>query len=429
MASSGIASGWPIARIFGIQVRIHATWLLIFFLLTLSLATEILPLSDLAGGGPWWRGEAVFNQIHAYEQKHPWLPQQEVLERFGVRQAPDWQYWLLGAIGSLGLFVCVLAHEISHSLVAMRSGIPVKGITLFLFGGVSELKAEAMSPGDELRMAAAGPIMSALLGAGCGVIYYAAYELLPTQARSLLYYFMFINLSLAVFNLLPGFPLDGGRILRAILWKHYQDFARATMAAAWWGKAIGTGFIALGILEFWAGFMVSHSISLGPLWLVLIGLFLRHAAGASSQQLTLKRAFGGLTVRDVIQESVVTVPPDVTLDQLVDLYFYPHRFRSFPVLEAGRLVGMVSLKDVQAVPRAEWPSRTVREAMHQVREENLVRSDDDLTSVFRKMMEEGKGHLPVVDDGRLCGMVTRHDIMTLMQLRTDLGAPGRPGRS
>jgi CBS domain-containing protein len=165
---------------------------------------------------------------------------------------------------------------------------------------------------------------------------------------------------------------------------------------------------------------------LGPLWLVVIGLFLRHVARASYRQLAVRDAFAGLTPREVMQPDVVTVDPDLALDRLVDEYFYTYKFRSFPVLEGGRLIGAISLKDVQGVPRAQWPARRVRDAMHLVREENLVCPGDDLSDVFRKMAEEDKGHLPVVEDGRLVGIVTRHDIMTLIQLKTDLGGHCRP---
>jgi len=428
MADGGLGSGWRIARIFGITVRIHASWIVIFFLLTYSLASEVLPLSDLAGGGPWWEGSDSLRRMAAYRQYHPGMSLQGVEDALGIERWPEWHYWLLAVIGTLGLFVCVLAHEIAHSIVAREAGIPVEGITLFLFGGVSRLKEEAQTPGVEFRVAAAGPLMSLAIGLACGVLYYGAGPSLPPQARALLYYFLFINLGLVVFNLLPGFPLDGGRLLRAILWKRYQSLTRATAAAAWWGKAIGAGFVAIGLVEFWVEFTVTRDLSLGPLWLVLIGLFLRNAAKASHQQVTLRASFAGLTVRDVIQQNVVAVSPEVTLEQLVDHYFYTYRFRSFPVLEADRLAGMIGLKDVQAVPRTEWAARTVRDAMHQVREENLVRPGDDLASVFRKMMEEDKGHLPVVEDGRLRGMVTRHDIMTLLQIRTDLGDAARTGR-
>ncbi|MBM4019801.1 MAG: CBS domain-containing protein, partial [Planctomycetes bacterium] len=344
----GGLSGWRIARIFGITVRIHATWLLIFFLLAYSLAENLLPQSSMVGGGPWWRGAASYDRIVAYQrQPGERLSFQEAAGDLGITVWPTWQYWLLGIIGSIGLFVCVLAHEIAHSLVARGAGIPVEGITLFLFGGVSQLKEDAATPGDEFRIAAVGPLMSLALGVACGALYYGFGGALPPQARAILYYFTFINLALVVFNLLPGFPLDGGRLLRAVLWRRYGDVGRATAVASWWGKAIGTGFVVLGLVEFWWEFTVAHVLSLGPLWLVVIGLFLRHAARASYQQLAVRGAFEGLTAREALQPGVVTVPPDLMLDRVVDEYFYKYKFRSFPVLEEGRLVGVISLKDVQ----------------------------------------------------------------------------------
>ena len=425
MASGGL-SGWAIARIFGITIRIHASWVLIFLLLAYSLAEDVLPQASMVDGGPWWGGARDYSRILSYQMRSEEdVSFQEAADELGITVWPTWQYWLLGVIGSVGFFVCVLAHEISHSIVANRAGIPVEGITLFVFGGVSQLKKETETPGDEFRVAAAGPAMSVGLGLACGALYLGLDGALPAQARAILFYFAFINLALAAFNLLPGFPLDGGRLLRAVLWNRYQDMARATVAASRWGEAIGTGFAAFGLfLICWAA--VHQQLWLGPLWLVVIGLFLRHVARASYRQLAVRDAFAGLTPREVMQPDVVTVEPDLALDRLVDEYFYTHKFRSFPVLEGGRLIGVISLKDVQAVPRAQWPARRVRDAMHLVREENLVRPGDDLSDVFRKMAEEDKGHLPVVEDGRLVGIVTRHDIMTLIQLKTDLGGHWRP---
>jgi CBS domain-containing protein len=163
---------------------------------------------------------------------------------------------------------------------------------------------------------------------------------------------------------------------------------------------------------------------MASLWMIFIGLFLRYAAGAAYQQMAIREAFAGLTVRSLLQDQVVTVPPDLALERLVDDYFYRYRFRSFPVLADGRFVGMVGLKDVQAVPRGQWAATTVGQAMHEVREENRIHPDDDLRSVFRKMTEADKGHLPVIENGRLAGIVTRHDIMDLLHVRLELGEGG-----
>jgi Zn-dependent protease/CBS domain-containing protein len=426
MSFAGTMRGLPVARIFGITVRVHASWVIIFLLMAWNLAADILPASNLAGGHGWLPSD----HLARFVQENPKASLQQKALEAGVTLWPVWQYWVLGAVGSLGLFICVLLHELSHSLVAIRNGIPVEGITLFLFGGVSQLKGEAANPGVEWRMAAAGPLMSLALGLVSGLLYFGLGDLLPPQALALLFYSLVINLMLAFFNLLPGFPLDGGRLLRALLWKRYKDMKRATQVAVRWGRGVGLAFIGLGVLEF---VLTSKRESgpdvLGPLWLVLIGWFLSQAAQASIRQVAVRDMFAGLRVRDVTQPNVVTVPPDLTLDRLVDEFFYAHRFRSFPVLAEGRLAGVVSLQDLQAVPRLQWPAVRVDQAMHQVRPENLVRPDDDLASVFQKMGEEGRGHLPVVEDGRLVGIITRHDIMTLIQLKTDLGGPARPAGS
>jgi Zn-dependent protease/CBS domain-containing protein len=426
MSERGQLTGLPIARLYGIRIRIHASWLVIFLLFAYLLATQFLPLSNLVHGGWWGNGVAVLDAFAKSHGLHGQLNPATVAQELGIGW-PEWQYWVLGVIGSLGLFVCVLAHEISHSLVARGHGIEVEDITLFLLGGVSQLKEESAAPGVEFKVAAAGPLMSIFLGLGTWALYWALGDQFPEQARALLIFFIFINLMLAVFNLLPGYPLDGGRLLRAILWKRYQDMNRATVAAAKWGRAIGMGFIVWGFWALWITWENTGQIDLlGPPWMILIGWFLRQAAKASVQQITVRDTFSGLTVGDVIRPEVVTVEPDLTLDRLVDEYFYRYRFRSFPVLEDGRLVGMVSLKDLQAVPRSDWPARRVRDAMHQVGEENLVHPTDDLASIFQKMAQADKGHLPVVEDGRLVGIVTRHDIMTLIQLKTDFGGHVQP---
>ncbi|HUS45727.1 MAG TPA: site-2 protease family protein [Phycisphaerae bacterium] len=418
MATALLASGLKIARIFGITIRVHASWLLIFFLLVWSLAAHFLPMADLADGGPWWRGA---ERAREYQREHPGATD---LEAFGaLRNWPTWHYWVLGAVGTLGLFVCVLAHELSHSLVARANGIPVEGITLFVFGGVSRLKDEARTPEVELKVALVGPLTSIVIAAAFGALYFGFGDWFAEQARALLFYFAFVNGMLAAFNLLPGFPLDGGRVLRAALWKWRGNLRRATATAASIGRGLGAVMIGLGVLMFlmtWA---------IGPLWLVFIGMFMRHAAQTSYQQVAIREALSGLAVRDILQEEVIWVEPDLTLERLVDEYFFRYRFRSFPVLEEGWLVGMISLKDVQGVPRAEWPGTPVREVLHRVREENLVRPDDSLVDAFRKMMDEDTGHLPVVEGDRLCGIVTRHDMMNLIQIKTDLAEAGAAGRN
>jgi len=421
MAAGSLASGLPIARIFGITVRIHVTWLVIFLLLTFSLATFLLPLSSMVDGGPWWQGRDISVQITRYMHAYD-VSEEVAAHRLGVALWPRWQYWVLGAIGSLGLFVCVLAHELSHSVVAMQVGIPVEGITLFIFGGMARIGGEAKEPGDEFKVAAAGPLMSLALGVGAGLVYYGAGEWLgwlSPQAQALMHYFMFINLVLMAFNLVPGFPLDGGRLLRAMLWKLLGDFRQATYVASWFGRGVAGLLIAVGVLEF-----LLIGFDLGALWWVIIGMFLWQAAKGSYQQVQLRDALAGLTVRDVLETDVTTVSPDLTVEELVRDYFYRRRRRSFPVVENGDLVGLVRLKDVRALPQRDWPVYRVRDATRRVDPSAMVGPDDDLETVFHKLMQADGTHLPVVENGRLVGVVTRHDLMNLLEIRTDLGPGG-----
>ena len=425
MSTGMLGSGLPIARFFGITIRVHWSWLLFFFLMVFMLATEFFPLSNAAEEGLWWEGGDRLNEFHRFARRHPYAGRDEVARAVGVDLWPEWQYWVLAVIGTVGLFVCVLAHELAHSVVAKGQGIGVAGITLFIFGGVARLRDEASSPGAEFRMAAAGPLMSLAIGGACGILYFALGRSIPEQARALLFYFTFVNIILALFNLLPGFPLDGGRLFRAVLWKVTGSIRRATAVTSGTGKFLGMLLIVFGIYLLWYSWHKTGQPEFGPLWLVFIGLFLRSAAEAGYQQVALREAFAGMTVGDILQPEVITVPPDLTLDRLVDEYFYRYRFRSFPVLEGGRLVGMVGLKDLQAVSRGDWPATPVWRAMHQVREANFVHPDDDLLSVFRKMTDADKGHLPVAQGDRLVGIVTRHDIMNLIQIKTDLAEEAR----
>ena len=420
MSRSSLASGLKIARFFGITIRVHWSWLLFFFLMVFLLATQFLPMSDAADGGLWWKGGESLNKFYQFAQAHPDASRDEVARAVGLDLWPEWQYWVLAAVGTLGLFVCVLAHELAHSLVAKSNGMEVEGITLFIFGGVARLRDEAQGPSAEFKVAAAGPLMSLAIGAACGIFYVALQGIIPEQAQVLLFYFAFTNVMLAAFNLLPGFPLDGGRLLRAVLWKVTGSVRRATAVASGTGKFLGMMLIVFGIYLMWDYWRQTGQLTFGPLWFIFIGLFLRSAAEAGYQQVALREAFTGLKVRDILQSGIVAVAPDLTLEQLVDEYFYRYRYRSFPVLEGERLGGMIGLKDVQSVSRALWPEVRVRDAMHRVQEANLVHPDDDLLNVFRKMTSEDKGHLPVADGGRLVGIVTRHDIMNLIQIKTDL---------
>ena len=422
MAVRSLASGWKIARIFDITIRVHVTWLIIVALLTYSLAVALLPLSNLAEGRWWGKGLELERRIQDYSRSHPGVPEAAVYERFGVEPWPQWHYWVLGLIGALGLFVCVLAHELSHSLVARAEGIPVEGITLFIFGGMARIGGEARTPDSEFKVAAAGPLMSLAIGLSCGLLYWMVGSFLAPQARALLFYFMFVNVLLMVFNLVPGFPLDGGRLLRAILWKILDNFRRATFVASICGRVVAGGMILVALLV-----ALGNGDLLGGAWLGIIGLFLWHAAKASYRQVELREALAGLTARDAVRPEPVTVAPDLTLDELVQAYFWRHRQHNFPVTDAGgRALGRVGLSEVRSVPRAEWTTRPVRDVMRRINRTETVSLDEDMWSVFQKTMQVDGAALPVVDDdGRLTGVVTQADVMNLLRIRTELTAGGR----
>jgi Zn-dependent protease/CBS domain-containing protein len=420
MAKQSLGSGLPIARVFGITVRVHVTWLIIVGLLTYSLAAVVLPLSSLADGGWWGKGAQIEAQMQRYAENHPGMPQTAIDKRFGVERWPWWQYWLLGFIGAMGLFVCVLAHELSHSLVAKEEGIPVEGITLFIFGGMARIGGEASTPDVEFKVAAAGPLMSLAIGVACGLMYLVGGGFLPAQARSLLFYFAFINLLLMTFNLVPGFPLDGGRLLRAILWKILGNFRQATFVASIFGRVVAGGLIGLGGLSLIFGGM------LGGFWLVVIGLFLWHAAKASYEQVRLREALKGLTARDALTEDATVVGPDLSVDRLIGEYFYKYRRRSFPVVaDDGRVQGVVRLGDVRSLSESERQSRTVRETMRPLGDAETAAPGEDLSAVFQKLARPDGNYLPVVaEDGTLAGVVTQHDLMNLLEIRSELGENG-----
>ncbi|MEA3368150.1 MAG: site-2 protease family protein [Planctomycetota bacterium] len=420
MANRSLASGWPIARIFGITIRVHVTWLVIVLLLTYSLATALLPLSSLADGGWWGRGLEIQSRMDEYADAHPGMPQEAIYKRFGVQTWPRWQYWVLGLIGALGLFVCVLAHELSHSVVAQQEGIHVEGITLFIFGGMARIGSEPRTPDIEFKVAAAGPLMSLAIGVACGLIYLVSRSALPQQARALMFYFAFINLLLMAFNLVPGFPLDGGRLLRAVLWKILGNFRQATYVASWCGRGVAAVLILIGAVNIlFGGF-------LGAFWWVVIGLFLWHAAKSSYEQVQLRQALEGLTARDALQPNTVSVDPDLTLDRLVQDYCYRYRSRSFPVVAGdGQVQGLVRLSDVRSLPRIDWQVRRVRDAMKPLNGTHVVSPEEDLSSVLAKLGRADGAYLPVVaEDGTLAGVVTQHDVMNLLEIRKELGAGG-----
>jgi Zn-dependent protease len=373
--------GFPLFRIAGIQVRADPSWLLIFLLIWWSLAAGYLPSRQ---------------------------PEASALET-----------WAAGLLAALLFFLSLLLHELSHSLVARRAGHEVRSITLFLFGGAAEMTSEPEDPGTELRIAIVGPLASFALA----LCFWLAGRLLPAATPDLLAgvvgYLAWINLALGVFNLLPGFPLDGGRILRALIWWRTGSLRRASRVATEAGKGLGLGLAVLGGIQIFSGALV------GGIWLVLIGLFARGLAERSYQGLMLRELLEQVSVEDVMVREPVSVPADLTLDRLVDEYILGRGFRGFPVLEDGRVIGLISVDRLRAVPHERRAQQRVRDHLEALDERNVVTPETPLLEALRKMGSLGAQRLLVMRPGARepVGLLTRSGLARFVELRQALAAP------
>ena len=358
-------------RLWGIPVEVNLSWLFVLALMTWSFATgwytDVLP----DGSKP--------------------------------------ELWLLGFLTAILLFVSILFHEFSHSLVASRNGLPIRKITLFLFGGVAQMDRDVDNPALELKMAAAGPAMSVVLT----VVFFAlsklfsGHRLLFPLTQNLAY----INLIVLVFNMVPGFPLDGGRILRAVIWRKTGNIQRATRIASRIGNAFAIILMVYGVFNFFVGQFV------GGIWLIFIGYFLRQTAQSGYLLVTLQQTLGSLKVSDVMRAPVVTVDASLNLRHLVDDYFLKHHYGSFPVLESGALIGMVSLKDVKRVEMEDWQRATVRDIADREVAQYALHPEYAAETLLHLIMKKGYGRLPVIDnDGRVVGIVSRRDLMETIKM-------------
>jgi Zn-dependent protease/predicted transcriptional regulator len=359
-----VSGSVTIFRVRGIPVRAHPSWLLILALLTWNLAVGYFP------------------------QVLPDLPAAAL--------------WIRGLVAALLLFVSVLLHELAHCIAALRYGIPVSSITLHIFGGVSQMEREPERPGAEFTIAVVGPLASFALAAALAL---GARALDPGPgARATMQYLAFVNVLLGIFNLIPGFPLDGGRVLRAALWRLKGDGAWATRVAARTGSAFAVILIGLGILRAFTGELI------GGLWFVLIGLFLRQSAEQSYQQLAVRSGLSPYAVRDVMARQVTVVPAEATAAEVVDRYFWQHHVSSFPVVEGDRVVGIVALDRVKALtPEARETSRA-RDVMLPLSEALTVAPGDSLWHALEKLTQNGLGRVAVLEGGRLVGYLSVKDV-------------------
>ena len=376
---------WQIGQALGIPIRVHASWFLVFFLVTWTLATDYLP-DSLPGFSP---------------------------ER----------YWLMGGMAAVLLFLSVLLHELGHSYVALRYSIPIDRITLFIFGGVAHMRKEAPTPRAEFLIAAAGPAVSVVLGAAClGFV-----ELTESmqQQRDLQGVVILsallgaMNVQLGLFNLIPGFPLDGGRVLRAGLWAWRKDFYRATKQASIVGLGFGVVFVLLGVMMLVGSAMGGVPVSMASTgsWIVLIGAFLFVAALASRRQAAMRQTLAAVPLRNLMVTTVVTIPAQCTLEEAVNRYFQPYGYGGFPVLDDERLVGLITAHDIQAVSPAAWSWRQVGQVMRQVVPSLIVEPNTPVIQVMEYMVREGWDRLVVMQDGKIVGLVTHSAILHFLQLR------------
>lgn len=363
-----MTGGLRIGRFFGFEVRLDASWFVVFFLVLWS-----------------------FWQV-AFPPRYPGLSNGE--------------YILMGLAGAILFFVSVLLHELAHSAVARTRGIEVEGITLFIFGGMARTRSEPETPKDEFLLTAAGPLMSAAIG--FFLLLFASVGRsfgLHVAITGVADYLALLNFVLAVFNLIPGLPLDGGRLFRALVWHLTGDIRKATRWASLTGRAFGFVLIGLGVLQLFNRFFI------GGIWFVFIGWFLAQAAEASYQQLIMRRILEGVRAREAMTQDPETVSPRLSLRELVDEYFLQRRYNAFPVVaESGELLGLVTLGQVKQVKRDEWHGTGVSDVMMPLDGAAVVKPDDSLAEALSRMQRADIGRALVVDYGLLEGVITRSDV-------------------
>lgn len=326
-------------------------------------------------------------------------------------------HWLMGICAALLLFICLLAHELSHSYVAKTHQLPISGITLFIFGGVAHMEKEPATPEVEFKMAIAGPIMSFLLGILFWLISQGLYSLgFPQAVYAVTEYLTILNFVVGIFNLIPGFPLDGGRVLRAAVWQISGDLRRATLIASSLGKGFAYLLIGLGFLGLLTGNLLSG------VWFIFLGIFLMEAAELSYQQVVMKKVLTGVKVEKLMSKNVITVPALMTLDHLVEEYFFKYRFTSFPVVEDDTLLGLITFHGIKEIDRSLWGQTTARQIMLPLNSDLLIRKDDDLIEATGKIARNQVGRLLVIEDSKLIGILSQRDVIRWFEFKEGAGA-------
>lgn len=368
-----------LGRLFGIEIGLHSSWFIIAFLITLSLS-----------------GHFRFTN-------------------------PDWspnEVWISAILTGILFFTAIVIHEMAHALVARSRGIPVRSITLFALGGVASISKESEDARTEFWVGLVGPLASVAVSLICLGLAWAfgwrpdAATMTPTQA--VLSWLGYINLGLAVFNMIPGFPLDGGRVLRAILWWATGDVARATRMSARVGQGVAFIFIFIGIAQFFGG------AGLGGIWLVFIGGFLLNAAGASYRQVEVMERLRGIRAADIMLRHCPTVDRHLTLQELVDEQLLRTGKRTFVVVDGDTVVGLITPNEVKEVDRSQWRQVAVGGAMRPLHQVRTVSPDTPLSDALGVMIEQDVHQLPVLSSGRLVGVISRGDILRVLRTRAEL---------
>jgi Zn-dependent protease/predicted transcriptional regulator len=366
-------SGINLFKIAGIQINIDMSWFIIFLLVLWSLSAGYFP-----------------------------------------RQFPDQSaqvYWGAGLVATILFFFSVLFHEMSHSLMAQRCGIEISEIKLFIFGGVSRLSEEAKNPVNEFKIAVVGPLSSFVLA----IFFWFCQNLLGGLQLPLLQaitgYLVWINIALGIFNLLPGFPLDGGRILRAVLWHTTGSLSRATKWASDVGKGLAIALMVLGAIQIFTGMLI------GGIWLIFIGMFLRGVAEGGYQEVLMRQSLEDAQVREVMIEDVVNVQPDLTIRELVTDYFLRYGFKGFPVMDSGKITGVISLAEVKNIDRGHESTTRVADIMQHLNDSIIISPDMSLIVAMHKMASENTARLLVMENDQFLGMITKTGLLRFLEIR------------
>jgi Zn-dependent protease/CBS domain-containing protein len=358
-------TSWRVGRIAGVEVRVDSSWVVIALLITYTMYLQI---------------------SRVYE---------DVSTGAAVR---------LAILSAVLFFGSVLVHELAHALVAQARGIRVQDITLFLFGGATRAKVDSRGPGDEFLIAVVGPLTSGLLAGLFGIVATLGGDVLSRPLAGTLGYLAWTNLLLAGFNLVPGFPLDGGRLLRSAIWKATGSLGRATRIASVSGQGVGWLLVAAGVAWLLAGDLA------GGIWFAFIGWFLVQAARSSYQDLQLQQLLRGVEAEEVMAGDLRRIPPELSLQEAVDDYFMRYDHGAFPVDEQGRTIGLLTLRGVRRVPREQWPTRRVRDHMVPLGDQVVVAPDARMDGVVGKLQDGQAGRVLVVEDGEVVGIITPSDL-------------------